>query len=231
MSVTSLLLFYLPPIAFRRAALKSLATAFPADAAAHIWRKTLDLRSELRTKRARHSPGVNLLLRYLEWDCALYRTVQDHGMRKEQAGRLIEEINWSIFGSVTSTAFAASRLRSSNLRTRVRWILDSMFLLLFTSPFRRKVLASEDGVAFDVVACPLAAYCKEQGVPELTRHAACSLDHRMAREWGIRLDRSQTIAEGARFCDFRFRVPAEPSGRARAERSVREDARASRERP
>jgi hypothetical protein len=102
-----------------------------------------------------------------------------------------------------------------------------MFLVLFTSPFRRHTLPSDAGVAFDVVACPLAAYCKAQGVPELTRYAACSLDHRMARDWGVKLERSQTIAEAAPLCDFRFRVTAEPSGLRGAQQGAQADSLAS----
>jgi hypothetical protein len=63
-------------------------------------------------------------------------------------------------------------------------------------------------VAFDVVLCPLANYFKDQGVPELTRHAACNMDYRMAREYGVDLVRSQTIADGAAHCDFRWKFPA-----------------------
>lgn len=210
--MTALLLFYLPSLAFRREAVRRLATALPAETAKRVWRRTLDLQAELRDARVNHSPGVNHVLRYLEWDGALYRAAKEHGLSQEQAGRLIEEINWKIFGPVMATSFKLSRLRSSRLRTRVKWVLDALFLIVFTRPFRRHALPSDDGVAFDVVACPLAAYYQKQGVPELTRYAACSLDHRMARDWGVKLERSQTIAEGAPLCDFRFRVPAEPSG-------------------
>jgi hypothetical protein len=30
----------------------------------------------------------------------------------------------------------------------------------------------------------------------------------MAREWGVELVRTQTIADGAEYCDFRFKFPA-----------------------
>jgi L-2-amino-thiazoline-4-carboxylic acid hydrolase-like protein len=205
MGVFSSLLFCVPSLAFRRAAAPRLAASFPAGDAEHIWRKTLKLQSELKAKRPRHSFGVNLMLRYLEWDCALYRALQEHGMARSQAGGFIEEVNWNIFGPVTASSFKISRARSSKLQIRIRWILDTMFFVLFTSPFQRRVLPSDDGVAFDVVACPFSAYLRDQGVPDLTAYAACSLDHRMARQWGVRLDRSQTIAEGAPLCDFRFK--------------------------
>lgn len=204
MSLLAALMFYFPSAAFRRAAGRRLAASLPPETAAAIWRRARALRADLRTRRPRHSPGVDLIVRYLEWDLALYRAAQEHGVPKARAAALIEEIGWDVFGPQIKTAFDLSRLRSSRLRTRVRWVLDAMFFLIFTSPFRRRVLPSSDGLAFDVVACPLAAYFKEQGVPELTRHAACRLDDRMATQWGIGFNRSQTIAEGAPLCDFRF---------------------------
>ncbi len=81
-----------------------------------------------------------------------------------------------------------------------------MFLTMFTSPFKRTVLPSEHGVSFDVTACPLANYCRDQGVAELTLHAACVMDHFMVREWGVTLERSGTIAGGQPRCDFRFQT-------------------------
>jgi hypothetical protein len=55
-------------------------------------------------------------VRYLEWDRALYQAAQEHGLSKSQAGTLIEEVNWEIFGPVTAASFKLSRLRSSQLQ-------------------------------------------------------------------------------------------------------------------
>ena len=104
------------------------------------------------------------------------------------------------------TSFHFSRLRSIHLLTRVTWILDAMFAFIFTSPFQRKTYSSLDEIAFDVVRCPLAQYFKDQGAPELTKAAACKLDYQMAKVWGLEFVRTQTIAEGHSFCDFRFRA-------------------------
>lgn len=82
-----------------------------------------------------------------------------------------------------------------------------MFNLMFTKPFSRKVFLSNEYVAFDVTVCPLASYFKSQGVPELTQHAACSLDHHMAAQWGLQLHRTQTIAQEQASCNFRFVPP------------------------
>lgn len=205
-SLSSLLMLN-PAIAFRRAALKQLAALGLAGDRAALWNRACSIQIELRKSRPRHSFGVDHFLRFMEWDNALYRALREHGLPPEQAQQLIEEINWEVFGSGIGASFAASRLRSARLQTRVQWILDVMFLVLFSKPFRKQAVPSDDGIAFDVIRCPIAEYFQQQGTPELTRVAACNLDHRMTKIWGVRLERTRTIAEGDSYCDFRFKIP------------------------
>lgn len=207
MKPLALLLIYLPRIAFRRAAQAQLGACLPAATAAAVWARTLEIQNELQRTRVSHSPGVNLLLRYMQWDYALYRALQEHNIGQQQAGEWIEQINWQIFAPASALAFKLSRLRSRRLQTRIQWLLDTLFNLVFTRPFRRTTLHTVAGVAFDVQVCPLASYLREQGAPELTHFAACSLDYRMANDWGVTLQRRQTLAGGAAYCDFRFSVP------------------------
>lgn len=211
MSSLSILLLLAPHIAFRRAAMKHLATSVLTHDAAQIWQQTLVLHSELRNTRPQHSFGVDHFLRFMEWDSALYRALLEHGITQERASRLIEDINWEVFGAGTSIGFHFTRLRSGRLQARVQTVLDLMFAMLFTKPFRKHDVASQDGIAFDVVACPIAEYFRQQGLPELTRFAACNLDHRMAQVWGVTLERSQTLAAGDARCDFRFKIPTNQS--------------------
>jgi hypothetical protein len=134
--------------------------------------------------------------------------VQEHGMSQAEAGVLVETIMSDAYQPVPAAWFKLSRLRSAKRETRVKWLLDSLTRHFYTSPFDHRHLPSEAGVAFDVTLCPLADYFKDQGVPELTPHAACNLDYCAAREFGVELDRSQTIADGAAYCDFRWKFPA-----------------------
>lgn len=201
------LLFYAPAAAYRRAASCRLQAHFP-DQSVQVWRSTRAWQSRLAPKRPRHSAGVNLLMRYMEWSCALYRAVQEHGMSQAEAAALVETIMSDVYQPVPAALFKLSRLRSAKRETRVKWLLGMMIRYFFTSPFRHRAVPSKTGVAFDVLLCPLANYFKDQGVPELTRHAACNMDYCAAREWGVDLVRSQTIADGAAHCDFRWKFPA-----------------------
>lgn len=210
LSPSGILRALFPGLAFRRAAHAALQARQPATEWAEVWRESQAEQQCLRRDRpAGHAPGLRLLLRYLEWDCALYRVLRRRGWSEAEAGAAITGINWAILGPPIALAHAVSRLRSGHRGRRVAWLLDALFLLVFTAPFRRRAAPPGQGLSFDVLACPLADYFRRQGVPELTHHAACQLDYRMAQDWGVQLHRQQTLAGGGAFCDFRFRVVVE----------------------
>ena len=201
------LLWYAPDAAVRRAANNRFQALFP-DSSVQVWRSTCTWQSRLAPSRPRHSASVNLMMRYMEWSCALYRALLEYDMSQAEAGALVEAIMSDAYQPVPAVLFKLSRLRSAKRETRVKWLLGMMTRYFFSSPFHHQHIPSEAGVAFDVTLCPLANYFKDQGVPELTQHAACNLDYRAAREFGVDLVRSQTIADGAAHCDFRWKFPA-----------------------
>jgi hypothetical protein len=84
------LLFYAPTTAYRRVASRRLEARFP-DTSAQVWHSTRTWQSRLAPNRPRHSASVNLLMRYMEWSCALYRAVQEHGMSQTEAATLVEK--------------------------------------------------------------------------------------------------------------------------------------------
>ena len=147
------------------------------------------------------------MMRQMEWNCALYWALKDDGLSHDEAGALVETVGLDVYRPVPAAWFKLSRLRSAKRDTRVKWVLGLVTRYFFSSPFVHRHLPPEPGevVAFDVTLCPLANYFKDQGVPELTPYGACNLDHGAAREWGVDLVRSQTIADGSEYCDFRWK--------------------------
>ena len=206
-----------PNTAYRRAAVPHLKDQFP-DEWSQIWRSTCKWQSRLAPSRPRHSASVNFMIRHMEWSCALYRALKDHGMGQDKAGALVETIAMDDYQPVPATWSTLSRLRSSQRATRIKWVLGLVTRYFFSSPFVHRHLPAETGiaVAFDVTQCPLADYFRDQGVPELTPHAACNLDHCLARAFDVELVRTQTIADGAEYCDFRWKLPAAGTSRSTA---------------
>jgi L-2-amino-thiazoline-4-carboxylic acid hydrolase-like protein len=67
---------------------------------------------------------------------------------------------------------------------------------------------SETRLSFNVTRCRYAEMYKETEIPELGKVLSCARDFAMVEGFnpGIRLTRTQTIMEGADFCDFRYQV-------------------------
>ena len=209
MNIGLILYLCAPNTAFKRAAIPQLKMRFPEEWA-QIWDSTQAWQSRLAPTRPRHSASVNIMMRQMEWNCALYRTLKDHGLSHGEAGQLVEAVGLDVYRPSPLALFKFSRLRSAKHDRRVKWVLGLLTRHFFSSPFIHRHLPLEPGevVAFDVTLCPLANYFKDQGVPELTPYAACNLDHAAARAFGVDLVRSQTIADGSEYCDFRWRFKA-----------------------
>lgn len=208
MNIIPLLLYPYPGWAFRHVAKRHISSTISPEMANAIWNRCVTLQKELKQSRPKHSIGVNLVIQYMEWNYVFYKAALESNIPHELATQWIEEINWTIFDGPIAITFHASRVRSARINKRVRWVLDLLFATVFTRPFKREI-RSDDGLAFDVITCPIADYFRSHDKPELTKHAACSLDYRMAKKWGVTLNRTQTIAEGCPVCDFRFSVPFE----------------------
>ena len=67
---------------------------------------------------------------------------------------------------------------------------------------------SSDSYAFNITRCGYAEFYKKMGVSELGFLLSCSRDFALAEGMSpdLELTRTQTIMQGASYCDFRFRV-------------------------
>jgi L-2-amino-thiazoline-4-carboxylic acid hydrolase len=71
---------------------------------------------------------------------------------------------------------------------------------------------SETRFSFNVTRCRYAEMYKEIGIPQLGKVMSCARDYAMIEGFNpdIKLARTQTIMEGADYCDFRYTY--DPSG-------------------
>lgn len=58
-------------------------------------------------------------------------------------------------------------------------------------------------LGYDYSECGICKLCRDEGCPELTKYL-CRLDYLFADAMGLRLERTCTLAEGGKKCDFRF---------------------------
>ena len=68
-----------------------------------------------------------------------------------------------------------------------------------------------DTYEFNITGCRYAQFYKELGAPELGFLLVCSQDYPMTEGFGptVQFTRTQTIMQGASYCDFRFALNKE----------------------
>jgi hypothetical protein len=184
-----------------RAARAALQRTLPHVDARAVWAEARHRHRDVTRDRP---AALGVLGQLLEWDLALHDALRQAGVGPDDIGRAVTDLNWAISRPGIVGGFAASRLLGGARLTHVRRVIDALFATLFVRPFARTTLPSIDTVAFDVTRCPIAEYFAAHGVPELTPHAGCTLDYRMAEAWSVTLERTRTIAAGDALCDFRF---------------------------
>lgn len=194
-----------PQYAFFRQTAVYLESHMPNESASHLIKNAKELLPEAKAGAPQSAFGLKHVMQIMACDVALYRALLESGWSSQAAGQCVTDINWRLLEGLVRLSHRLSRLLSSRPIVRTRLLLGLMFSFIFTRPFERVVHRVEHGLSFDVTSCAFAQYFKAQGVPELTQHAACQLDHGMAEIWGVRLDRRHTIAQGHLLCDFRYR--------------------------
>ena len=140
---------------------------------------------------------------------AMYRVLRAQGETLETVGQLIYEMDWAVlkatprflrrlFGSMTSSRRYLRRLRKRASESHERRYPGN-YVYTFVEG---------DGETFDYgvdyLECAPCKFLQQQGAPELTPYLCASdVVYSEMLDWG--LIRTQTLAEGADKCDFRFK--------------------------
>jgi hypothetical protein len=84
---------------------------------------------------------------------------------------------------------------------------------------------SSERLSFNVVRCRYAEMYHALGLSELGASLSCQRDFALAQGFNpeIRLTRTQTLMEGAAFCDFRFHITKEDSKQEKSDRGESHD--------
>jgi hypothetical protein len=141
---------------------------------------------------------------------AMYRSLQAHGASVEEAARLIYLGTASFFGSFPTRWL----MRWQGRRMFARRRLDQRRHAAAMSQERRYPddwvfdFVEGDGRDFvcgvDYTECGVVKYLAREGAPELAPYL-CWIDYPQFAAMHLRLDRTETLAQGGQRCDFRLR--------------------------
>ncbi|MCD8028878.1 MAG: L-2-amino-thiazoline-4-carboxylic acid hydrolase [Erysipelotrichaceae bacterium] len=99
---------------------------------------------------------------------------------------------------------ADSYLSEKKLVKRKKWEKES-HLKIHENDWVVNVLANGENytLGYDYLECGICKLCKDEGCFEIAKYL-CKLDFILANIMGMDLKRTNTIADGAEYCDFRY---------------------------
>ena len=161
--------------------------------------------------------GLSPVPRWTLLSIAVYRALVVRGMPPELARTVTRNLAWDGYRVMGMLAWGLAWRPGRSRLARTRAAMDWFRRLFFTSPeFGWRELAPQAGRAgFDCVRCPIAQRYAVEGMSDVAVHSICSLERRLSASWGIRLVRTQTLADGGTHCDFRWHAPEARTERAR----------------
>jgi hypothetical protein len=148
------------------------------------------------------TPGSRMLVRLACATLTTERALEDAGVNRDEAHRLVAEINWRLYRPLVHLSAWVARRTSDEPHQRLAGQVRRQLGFPFDDPgWQHRV---HDELGYDVVRCPIADYLGAHGASEVCTAAFCEQDHRVAMVWRARLRRTTTLADGAERCDFRY---------------------------
>lgn len=160
------------------------------------------------TLPAQDTVGACFMVHLSAVTIAAYQALLARGQSEEQATSLVYDMAWHVYSKMGEVPWAIAGSFSPDGDEKLRFATTMFRSFPFSSPsYRWGEVEAEPGViAFNCLKCPVAEYFRSHNLSELCENTWCSLDYPLARQWGAELQRTGTIAGGAKVCDFRWRV-------------------------
>lgn len=134
----------------------------------------------------------------------------DRGVERDYAIELVGDAAWIIYRRFMAIPDALVRLTTRDPAKRLR---RDTHLIMDIFPFGPKSyckrwIDSDRGGVFLVTRCPYQELHRKllssEDARDYCQGTACNLDYPLAEMWGGRLERTQTLVGGGRYCDFRY---------------------------
>lgn len=156
--------------------------------------------------------GSRMNLRLACFTLSFFDALSASGAEREHAIELVADAAWRVYRLWARVALGLARLtfrKTTALGFAVVGHGDGRGQVSLRFPFNApgyliETVPADQGTAFDVVRCPVAAYFRGQSAADLCVAAWCNLDYALAQLTHEKLVRTKTLAEGQGRCDFRL---------------------------
>lgn len=158
--------------------------------------------------------GSRMNMRLAALTLVMLRSLTNDGIERKYAIELIGDTCWKVYQYWGRVGRFMGRLsRRDPIKDHARRIgRDGSWPMSFPfNPpgYRARYVATQGGLGFNVIRCPVAEYFHTHSSEDLAVGTWCMLDHPLAEMIGMKLVRTQTLAASDQQCDFRWFAAAE----------------------
>lgn len=169
------------------------------------WSKYLKLKPDIPEE---NTFGGRIMIDLSAMSIAFYRELMEKGKSSEEATQLFYDIAWSAYKPMGKLCWLLSGIGATSTARHLQKALGLFTKFPFSSPsYQWQFIETEKNVVgFNCLRCPVAEYFQSYDLSELCVATWCNLDFPLAKTWNAELKRTGSIAGGASYCDFRFKV-------------------------
>lgn len=152
--------------------------------------------------------GGSLMLHLSAMSTGFYHELTARGKDEETTTQLFYDVAWKVYQKMGKFSWW---LAGRGNKTSYNKLLKATKLFRafpFNSPSYqwKDVNTDKNVVGFDCLKCPVAEYFETKGLSKFCAATWCALDYPLAEMWNAKLERTGSIAGGAKVCDFRWYV-------------------------
>ncbi|MEX0995851.1 MAG: L-2-amino-thiazoline-4-carboxylic acid hydrolase [Flavobacteriaceae bacterium] len=203
------LILYWFKIQAAKAAMNVLAPHFNnievQDILHRYWQRYLLLKPEVPKMP---TMGGSLMLHLSAMSTGFYQELTARGKNKEKTTQLFYDVAWKVYQKMGKFSWWLAGWGNKNNYNKLLKATKLFRAFPFNSPSYqwKDVNTDKNVVGFDCLKCPVAEYFKKKGLSKFCTATWCALDYPLAEMWNAKLERTGSIAGGAKVCDFRWYV-------------------------
>tara|TARA_B100001057_G_scaffold437005_2_gene468524 strand:- start:249 stop:875 length:627 start_codon:yes stop_codon:yes gene_type:complete len=167
------------------------------------------LRYKLLKKEIIKEPtfGGTLMVHLAAMSTAFYQELKQRGIAEVRATKYFYDIAWRVYKIMGKFSWNIARLKYQSNAKRLKYATELLSAFPFNSPsYKWQNIPQQDNtVLFNCTKCPVADYFEKKGLSEFCVNTWCALDFPLAEMWNAKLERTNSIAGGAKLCDFKWK--------------------------
>lgn len=151
--------------------------------------------------------GGTAMVHLAAMSTAFYQELTGRGIDETKTTQYFYDIAWKVYKIMGRFSWNITGFRYQNRAKRLAHATELFRTFPFNSPsFKWETIPQvEDTVRFNCTKCPVAEYFETKGLSEFCVKTWCALDFPLAKMWNAELERTNSIAGGAKVCDFKWK--------------------------